>query len=106
VKTTSPPLSIFAYSLCAGLCLTCFALLLHPMSPDDFLTLCLTKPQATWESAYGIQATALFWISLVPALAGIAGMLHCAFHAARKAICALRHHSAGTVTAMREGWSF
>jgi hypothetical protein len=75
-KTGSPPLSLFTSSLFAGLCLMCFALLLHPASPEDFLALCLTAPQATWRDANGIQAAILFWTSAALVAAGVAGLLH------------------------------
>jgi hypothetical protein len=106
MKTGSPSLFVFIYSLCSGLCLMCFALLLHPMSPEDFLLLSLTAPQATWRHAYGIQAAILFWISAALVAVGAVGVLHRAVLAARCMIAALKHSDAAApARAMRAGWS-
>jgi hypothetical protein len=98
------PLALSAYSLIAGLCLMCFALVLHPMSPGDFLELAMMSPLATVEQAYGIQAAVLFWAGAVPAAAGVAGLL-------RRAFGALRHREGGRkrrarAALLREGWSY
>jgi hypothetical protein len=107
MKTGSPSLFIFIYSLCAGLCLMCFALLLHPMSPEDFLLLSLTAPQTTWQHAYGIQAAILFWMSSALVAVGAVGMLHRVVLAARRMIAALgQSDAAAPARAMRAGWSF
>jgi hypothetical protein len=89
-KTGSPSPSftgsLSTRCLFAGLCLMCFALLLHPMSPEDFLALCLAAPQATWRNTYGVQAAILFWVSAVLVAAGSASMLHRAASIVRRDI--------------------
>jgi hypothetical protein len=82
------PLALSAYGTIAGLSLMCFALVLHPMSPGDFLELAMTSPPATVAEDYGIQAAILFWIGAVPTAAGVAGLL-------RRAFSALRHREDG-----------
>jgi len=54
----------------------CFALLLHPMSPEDFLAVALSRPQATWEAPRGVRAAFLFWPGVVPAAVGASGLAH------------------------------
>lgn len=80
------PASLFLYSLSAGLCLMCLALLLHPMSPEDFLLLWLTSPGTTLRHGYGIQAAILFWTGTVPAAIGLVGLLHRAGRFVRRRI--------------------
>ena len=58
------------YCLWLGSGLMSFALFLHPMSPEDFLALAFWTPAETIQTAYGIQAAILFWISLSLIAAG------------------------------------
>ena len=104
MKNRSPSLFLFMYSLCAGLCLMCFALLLHPMSPEDFLLLSLTSPQVTLQSAYGIQAAALFWLSTIPTAIGMVGLLHWIVCIVRRMTATFRHADGAAI--MREEWAY
>ena len=104
MKNGSPSLFLFMYSLCAGLCLMSFALLLHPMSPEDFLLLSLVSPQVTLQSAYGIQAAAMFWISTIPTAIGMAGLLYRIACVVRRMTATFRCTDDAAI--MREGWSY
>jgi hypothetical protein len=58
-----------------GIGLMSLALLLHPMSPDDFLALALSAPLATIQKPYGMQAATLFWISVPTICMGALGLV-------------------------------
>jgi hypothetical protein len=67
----------YFHCLWAGCVLMSFALFLHPMSPRDFLALALSAPFDSMRDSYGIQAAALFWISMIVVCVGMAGSVCC-----------------------------
>ena len=64
----------YFHCLWGGCTSMCVALLLHPMSPKNFLALALAAPLDTIRDAYGIQAAVLFWLSAAVIAFGIAGL--------------------------------
>jgi hypothetical protein len=58
-----------------GLQLMCFALFLHPMSPEHFLLLAITAPLETLSEPYGFGMALGFWISLSLLLIGLLGLI-------------------------------
>lgn len=48
-----------------GLQLICFALFLHPMSPQDFLSLAINAPLETLSQSQGFAMSIGFWIGLL-----------------------------------------
>lgn len=65
------------YGICLllGLQLMCFALFLHPMSPEDFLRLAITAPFDTISEQYGSAMAVAFWISLLLVGIGLIGWI-------------------------------
>ncbi|HEY8100372.1 MAG TPA: hypothetical protein VIF82_06430 [Burkholderiaceae bacterium] len=65
------------YAICfwVGLQLMCFALFLHPMSPENFLLLAITDPLETISEQYGFGMAIGFWISLSLLLVGLFGWI-------------------------------
>ncbi|MGZ3236263.1 MAG: hypothetical protein ACXU8A_02710 [Burkholderiaceae bacterium] len=65
------------YAICfwVGLQLMCFALFLHPMSPENFLQLAITDPLETLNDQYGVGMAIGFWISLSLLLIGLVGWI-------------------------------
>lgn len=68
------------YGVCIliGLQLMCFALFLHPMSPEDFLRLAITAPLDTISERYGSAMASVFWFGLVLVAVGLTGWLNIA----------------------------
>jgi hypothetical protein len=66
------------YARCfwVGLQLMCFALFLHPMSPENFLLLAITAPLETLSGPYGFGMAVIFWISLSLLLIGLLGWIN------------------------------
>jgi hypothetical protein len=63
------------YAICilAGLQVMSFALLLHPMNPEDLLALAAKDPMATITDQYGFGMARMFWFSLILILVGLCG---------------------------------
>ena len=65
------------YLICisVGLQLMSLALFLHPMSPENFLSLALTDPIETIRNQYGFGMALLFWLSLAVIATGLFGWI-------------------------------
>jgi hypothetical protein len=65
------------YAICIwlGLQLMCFALFLHPMSPEDFLQQAFTAPFDTIGEQYGAEMAFGFWSGLAVLLIGLFGWI-------------------------------
>jgi hypothetical protein len=65
------------YGICIwiGLQLMCFAMFLHPMSPEDFLQLAFSAPVETVNEQVGSEMAFGFWIGLLVLLTGLLGLV-------------------------------
>lgn len=64
------------------------ALFLHPMSPENFLALIVSRPWESLGESYGMRAALLFWAGLAAGMAGAAACLYSFFppYAARRQV--------------------
>jgi hypothetical protein len=63
----------YAWCIWVGFQLMCFALFLHPMSPEGFLSLAVTAPFETLSEPYGSGMAQLFWLSACFVMIGLFG---------------------------------
>jgi len=52
------------------------ALFLHPMSPEHFLALALSRPWETVADRYGMHAAILFWLGFIMLAGGACAWLY------------------------------
>ncbi|HEX7645607.1 MAG TPA: hypothetical protein VF450_01085 [Noviherbaspirillum sp.] len=57
----------------AGVGLSSVAMFLHPMSPEDFLSLSLSDPLQTVAGLYGRVPASLFWSGVLVGMSGLPG---------------------------------
>jgi hypothetical protein len=89
--------SAWVFMLIVGMVLVSVALFLHPMSPEDFMSLALSDPLQSVLDAQGGNMAIFFWISVGLATSGLFCLLisshsfHRLLHPPKSNLRALRH---------------